>query len=46
MEYKGLREEDNYNCYLFHCEHCDTWEEIPTEEFIHSCDKDCNPNVL
>ena len=46
MDYKGLREDENNGHYLFHCEHCGAWEEIPKEEFIRSCDRDCNPNEL
>jgi hypothetical protein len=46
MDYKGLREDENNGHYLFHCEHCGAWEEVPKEEFIRSCDKDCNPNEL
>ena len=46
MDYRGLREDGNNGYYLFHCKHCDTWEEIPVEDFIRNCDKDCNPNVL
>ena len=46
MNYKGLKEDDNNGHYLFHCPKCGAWEQIPREEFIHSCDKDCNPNEL
>ena len=46
MDYKGLREDENNGHYLFHCEHCGAWEEVPKEEFIRSCDRDCNPNEL
>lgn len=46
MTYKDTREDDNNGHYLFHCEHCGSWEEVPREEFFHSCDIDCNPNTL
>lgn len=45
MAYMGLREGEKGHHYLFHCEHCGSWEQVPVEEFIHSLDKDCNPNV-
>jgi hypothetical protein len=46
MEYKGLREGERGYHYLFHCTHCGAWEQIPREEFIRSCDEDCNPNKV
>lgn len=46
MVYRGLKEDDNNGHYLFHCEHCGAWENVPREEFTLNCDKDCNPNVI
>ena len=46
MKYRGLKEDNNNGHYLFHCEHCGAWEEVPKEEFIRECGTDCNPNVL
>ena len=44
MNYKGLKEDDNSGQYLFHCPKCGAWEQMPREEFIRNCAKDCNPN--
>lgn len=38
MKYKGLKEDNNNGHYLFHCEHCGAWEQIPKEEFFRQCD--------
>jgi hypothetical protein len=46
MEYKGLREGEKGHHYLFHCTYCGAWEQVPREEFIRSCDVDCNPNKV
>ena len=46
MEYKGLKEGEAGQHYLFHCPKCNSWKQIAKEEFIRNCDKDCNPNVL
>ena len=45
MVYRGLKEDDNGGHYLFHCEHCGAWENVPKKELICDCDKDCNPNM-
>ena len=38
MEYKGLKEDGGNGYYLFYCEHCGVWEQIPREEFFRQCD--------
>jgi hypothetical protein len=38
MEYKGLKEDNKKGHYLFHCEHCGAWEQVPKEEFFRQCD--------
>lgn len=43
MEYKGFRDDDNNGHYLFHCEHCGAWEQVPKEELIGNCNLDCSP---
>ena len=32
MEYKGRKGEGSDSHYLFHCENCGAWEQIPVEE--------------
>ena len=34
MEFKGLKDDDANGHYLFHCEHCGAWEQIPKEELL------------
>jgi hypothetical protein len=36
MEFKGLRENDDEEYFLFHCNHCGAWEQVTKEEFFRS----------
>ena len=46
LRYLGLKEGGSESYYLFHCEHCDAWEQIPMNKFVQDIDKDCNPNIV
>ena len=36
MKYMGLRDDENCGHYLFHCEHCGAWQQIPKEEMLRT----------
>ena len=38
MEYKGLKENKTESHYLFHCDHCGAWEEVPKNEMFLNYD--------
>ena len=32
----GLRDDENCGHYLFHCENCGAWQQIPKEEMLRT----------
>lgn len=39
LKYKGLKKNKDESHYLFHCEHCGAWKQLPKEEFFRYMDK-------
>lgn len=35
MSYKGLKEDNENGHYLFHCDKCDSWEQVSRERLYH-----------
>ena len=38
LKYRGVKEEDGQEYYLFSCNHCGNWEQVPKEEFFRQYD--------
>ena len=39
MDYKGLKEDKDEGHFLFHCNHCGAWEQVPKIEFFQDMEK-------
>ena len=42
LKYRGVKEEDGQEYYLFSCNHCGNWEQVPKEEFFRQYDNPVN----